>query len=308
MTIFDRSISVVYIFSLARDDIQAPARPNTRGTEAAQGLPEGIFGLPRTVAGEAASIRAAIGRDAIIFVRPFRKFPPVLKLIASPTSPYVRKVRIALAEKKIECQMVAASPWEPGNPVHAFSPLGKVPVLVLDDGTQLFDSRVIVEYIDTVSPVSRLIPEPNRQRIEVKRWEALADGICDAMVAIVLEAKRPAKQQNKDWTERQRQKVAAGVAELARELAENAWCNGESYSLADIATGCAFGLPRLPQSRTGLASRPSEPGAACREAREASFLPGNPAAQGVTTLVPRAALQAQPGSGVGWSGCPGAPS
>jgi glutathione S-transferase len=104
----------------------------------------------------------------------------VLKLIASKTSPYVRKVRIALAEKKIEYQMLEVSPNDPGNPVHDWSPLGKVPVLVLDDGTRLFDSRVIVEYIDTVSPVSRLIPEPNRQRIEVKRWEALADGICDA--------------------------------------------------------------------------------------------------------------------------------
>ena len=165
----------------------------------------------------------------------------MLTLISSPTSPYVRKVRIALAEKKIEYQVQDASPWEPGNPVHAWSPLGKVPVLVLDDGTQLFDSRVIVEYIDTVSPVSRLIPEPNRQRIEVKRWEALADGICDATLAIVLEAKRPAKQQNKDWVERQQQKIASGVAELSRELGENLWCNGESYSLADLATGCALG-------------------------------------------------------------------
>jgi len=165
----------------------------------------------------------------------------VLKLIASPTSPFVRKVRIALAEKKIEYQMVEASPWEPGNPVHTWNPLGKVPVLILEDGTHLFDSRVIVEYIDTVSPVSRLIPEPNRQRIEVKRWEALADGICDATLTIVLEARRPAKQQSKDWIERQQQKIAAGVAELARELGEKLWCNGESYSLADLATGCALG-------------------------------------------------------------------
>jgi len=165
----------------------------------------------------------------------------VLNLIASPTSPYVRKVRIALAEKKIEYQMTEASPWAPGNPVHAFSPLGKVPVLVLDDGTQLFDSRVIVEYIDTVSPVSRLIPEPSRQRIEVKRWEALADGMCDAAQAIVLERRRPARQQSKDWVERQQQKIEAGVAELARELGEKTWCNGESYTLADIATGCALG-------------------------------------------------------------------
>jgi glutathione S-transferase len=195
----------------------------------------------------------------------------VLKLIASPTSPYVRKVRIALAEKKIEYQMVESTPYEPGNPVHAWSPLGKVPVLVLDDGTNLFDSRVIVEYIDTVSPVSRLIPEPNRQRIEVKRWEALADGICDAALAIVLESRRPAKQQSKDWIARQRQKVDAGVAELARELEEKAWCDGESYTLADIATGCALGYldlrypdldwrrdyPNLARLAEKLAKRPS---------------------------------------------------
>ena len=186
-------------------------------------------------------------------------------------SPYVRKVRIALAEKKIEYHMVDASPWDPGNPVHAWSPLGKVPVLVLDDGTCLFDSRVIVEYIDTVSPVSRLIPEPNRQRIEVKRWEALADGICDAMITIVQESRRPARQQSKAWIERQQQKLGAGVAELARELEEKAWCDGESYTLADIATGCALGYldlrnpdldwrreyPNLAKLAEKLAKRPS---------------------------------------------------
>jgi glutathione S-transferase len=195
----------------------------------------------------------------------------VLKLIASKTSPYVRKVRIALAEKKIEYQMVEAAPYEPVNPVHTWSPLGKVPVLVLDDGTHLFDSRVIVEYIDSVSPVSRLIPEPNRQRIEVKRWEALADGICDAMIAVVMESRRPAGQQSKEWIARQRQKVGAGVAELSRELEEKAWCDGESYTLADIATGCALGYldlrnpeldwrqeyPNLARLTEKLAKRPS---------------------------------------------------
>jgi len=165
----------------------------------------------------------------------------VLKLIASLTSPFVRKVRIALAEKKIEYQIHEVSPWAPGNPVHAFSPLGRVPVLVLDDGMQLFDSRVIVEYLDTVSPVSRLIPEPSRQRIVVRRWEALADGICDAALEIVVEARRPLQQQSMEWIARQRQKVDAGVAELARDLADKPWCNGDGYSLADIATGCALG-------------------------------------------------------------------
>lgn len=175
----------------------------------------------------------------------------MLQLIASPTSPFARKVAIVLAEKKIESQLVDASPWADGNPVHAWNPLGKVPVLVLDDGTCLYDSRVIVEYLDSVSPVSRLIPEQSRQRIMVKRWEALADGICDAAVAIVVETRRPVRQQSKDWNARQRRKVVTGVAEMARELGDKAWCNGEGYSLADIAVGCALGYLDLRLPETG---------------------------------------------------------
>lgn len=165
----------------------------------------------------------------------------MLKLIASQTSPYARKVRIALAEKKIEYQMVEASGWVPGNPLHAYNPLGKLPVLILDDGTHLYDSRVIVEYIDLVSPVSRLIPEPARQRIAVKKWEALADGICDATAAIVIEGRRPQNLQSDEWISRQRRKIEEGVAELARELGDRGWCHAEAYSLADLATGCALG-------------------------------------------------------------------
>ena len=165
----------------------------------------------------------------------------MLKLIASRTSPFARKVRIVLAEKKVEYQMLEMTAWDAGNPVHAYNPLGKLPVLILDDGTHLYDSRVIVEYIDLVSPVSRLIPEPARQRIAVKKWEALADGICDATAAIVVERRRPAVLQSDEWIDRQRRKIREGTAELARELDERAWCHGETYSLADIATGCALG-------------------------------------------------------------------
>lgn len=163
-----------------------------------------------------------------------------MKLLASFTSPYARKVRIALAEKKIEYDLVEASPWDAGDAVAQFNPLGKIPTLVLEDGTTLFDSRVIVEYLDAVSPVSRLIPEPSRQRIAVKRWEALADGICEAAMLITLERKRPARQQSKQWMAHQDRKIARAVDALARELEERPWCNGESYSLADIATGCAL--------------------------------------------------------------------
>jgi len=164
----------------------------------------------------------------------------VLKLINSPASPYGRKVRVALAEKKIEYQVVEMSPAG-DNPVHEYNPLGKVPVLVLDDGTHLFDSRVIVEYIDSVSPVSRLIPEPARQRIVVRRWEALADGVCDATGLVNQERRRPSAMQNAEWIARQQRKIRQGVAEMARELEDRAWCNGEAYSLADIAAGCALG-------------------------------------------------------------------
>ena len=194
-----------------------------------------------------------------------------MKLIASLTSPYARKVRVALAEKKIEYDLIEESPWAAATTVPDYNPLGKVPVFVLDDGTTLFDSRVIVEYLDTVSPVSRLIPEPSRQRIVVRRWEALADGICDAAVALVLETKRAPRQQNKDWIERQRAKVDRGLKELATELSDKVWCNGEAYSLADIATGCALAYldlrhaaidwrgmyPNLVKLAVKLAKRPS---------------------------------------------------
>ena len=177
----------------------------------------------------------------------------MLTLLATTTSPYARKVRIALAEKKFEYQMKDLSPWAGDNPLHAFNPLGKVPVLVLDDGTHLYDSRVIVEYLDTVSPVSRLIPEPSRQRIAVRRTEALADGVCDAAIAIVLEGRRPAAQQSGEWIARQRRKVEAGVAELSKELGDKTWCNGEGYSLADIAAGCALGYLKFREAAIGYA-------------------------------------------------------
>src|SRR2546423_11280499 len=131
-----------------------------------------------------------------------------MKLLASKTSPYARKVRIAFAEKKIEYTLVEQDPWSPDTIVGQHNPLGKVPVLVLEDGTNLFDSRVIVEYIDLVSPVSRLIPEPTRQRILVKRWEALADGLMDAAVNARIESLRSRKLQSAEAIERHRTKMA----------------------------------------------------------------------------------------------------
>ena len=113
-----------------------------------------------------------------------------MKLLSSPASPYTRKVRIVLTEKKIECELETVDVAPAENPVNRHNPLGKIPTLLLDDGTALYDSRVIVEYLDNVSPVSRLIPEPARQRIVVRRWEALADGVLDAGLLVRYESLR----------------------------------------------------------------------------------------------------------------------
>jgi glutathione S-transferase len=164
-----------------------------------------------------------------------------MKLIGSLTSPYVRKARVVLAEKKIDYDFVLDSPWAEDSAVAKFNPLGKVPVLVLDDDSTLFDSRVIVEYLDNMTPNNKLFPATSRERITIKRWEALADGICDAAATAFLEAKRPKKLQDPKWIERQRGKIALGLEALAGDVGESPWCFGNSLTLADIAVGSALG-------------------------------------------------------------------
>jgi glutathione S-transferase len=164
-----------------------------------------------------------------------------MKLIGSHTSPFVRKVRVVLAEKKIDYEFVIDSPWLDDSKVPDVNPLGKIPVLVLDDDTPLFDSRVIVEYIDNVTPNNKLFPAPNRERTEVKRWEALADGLCDAAVAALLEGKRPKKEQSASWIERQHGKVKRSLEFMAEELGDKSFCMGTHISMADLAVGTALG-------------------------------------------------------------------
>ena len=167
-----------------------------------------------------------------------------MKLIGSLTSPYVRKVRIVMAEKKLDYQHELEDVWA-SDKIMASNPLGKVPCLVLAGGEALFDSRVIVEYLDTRSPVSRLIPEGSRERIEVRTWEALADGLIDAAILARLEQHwvgRSAEQRSAAWIERQLQKVNASVDAISTGLADKPWCsNGNHLTLADIAVGCALG-------------------------------------------------------------------
>jgi glutathione S-transferase len=164
-----------------------------------------------------------------------------MKLFGSLASPFARKVRIVAAEKRIDYTFERADPWQYEQGIAVHNPLGKVPVLVLEDGTALYDSRVIVEFLDAVSPIGRLIPADHRERIEVRRWEALADGILDAGGAARKERQRPSHEQNSAWIARQLGKVSRGVAAMNLDLEGRTWCAGSGYSLADIAVGCCVG-------------------------------------------------------------------
>jgi glutathione S-transferase len=164
-----------------------------------------------------------------------------MKLLGSLASPFTRKVRIVLAEKKIECDLDLVDVQPVDNPVNAHNPLGKIPTLLLDDGTALYDSRVIVEFLDAVSPISRLIPDEARPRVAVRRWEALADGVLDAGLLVRHELLRDKRERSKAWTDKQLARMRRGLEQMSAELGERAFCHGERYSLADIALGCCAG-------------------------------------------------------------------
>jgi glutathione S-transferase len=165
-----------------------------------------------------------------------------MKLVGSLTSPYVRKVRVVMAEKKLDYELILENVWAENTQIQAHNPLGKVPCLIMDDGGSLFDSRVIVEYLDTLSPVGRLIPQQGRDRAATKCWEAIADGVLDAAVAINIEVnRRPPELRSEPWIERQYGKIAAALAYMDNGLGEEPFCMGVNLSLADIAVGCALG-------------------------------------------------------------------
>ncbi|QEI07906.1 glutathione S-transferase [Pigmentiphaga aceris] len=165
-----------------------------------------------------------------------------MKLIGSLTSPFVRKVRIVLAEKRLDYRFELEDVWADDSQIQQFNPLGKVPVLITDDGSAIFDSRVIVEYVDTLSPVSRLIPSASRERVDIKCWEALADGLLDAAVLINIEkTQRDEGARSAKLVARQQRKIDHALVMLSNQLGDKAFCTGRNYTLADIATGCALG-------------------------------------------------------------------
>jgi glutathione S-transferase len=175
-----------------------------------------------------------------------------MKLIGAITSPYVRKVRVVMAEKKLDYQFIPEDVWSPDTSIATSNPLGKVPCLIMEGGEAVFDSRVIVEYLDTLSPVGKLIPPSGRERAEVKTWEALADGVLDAAILARLEATwagRSDGQRSQAWIDRQLGKVDGALQAMSRGLGDKPFCSGIHLSLSDVAVGCALGYLsfRFPQ-------------------------------------------------------------
>lgn len=164
-----------------------------------------------------------------------------MKLIGSLTSPYVRKVRVVMAEKKLDYQLVLEDVWGQ-DAILAANPLGKVPCLIMEGGEAVFDSRVIVEYVDTLSPVGKLIPPSGRERVEVRTWEALADGVCDAAILARLEATWGPREgaRSEAWIERQMSRVHSALKAMSLGLGDKPWCSGNHFTLADVAVGVAL--------------------------------------------------------------------
>ena len=165
-----------------------------------------------------------------------------MKLIGSLASPYVRKVRVVLAEKKLDYEFELEDVWAANTTIDKLNPLGKVPSLIMEDGNVMIDSRVMVEYLDTLTPVCKLLPPNGRDRADIKCWEALADGMLDAAVSVRLERlMRPVEKQSEEWMARQMRKVQLGLASLSEKLGEQPYCAGNHYTLADVAVGCTLG-------------------------------------------------------------------
>lgn len=169
-----------------------------------------------------------------------------MKLIIASPSPFARKVRVALIEKGLAFEEVMDEPWNPTAMAPGWNPLGTVPILLLDDGRALYDSRVIGAYVDTLAP-PRLIPDDAPARIEALQTEAIADGMSDAAVLLVLEEHRRPGMQSAEWQARQRRKLERGAAELAGRLGDREHFVGDALTIADIAAAATLAYLDLRQ-------------------------------------------------------------
>ena len=165
----------------------------------------------------------------------------MLRLISATPSPYARKVRIALVEKSIPFELITEVPWDSTTATPAYNPLEKLPVLIMEDGSAIYESRFILEYLEAKYPAPPLLPPDIDGRLAARQAEVLADGVCDACVLLFWERHRPAGQQSEPWMARQQRKVDGGLAALAGIAGDREWAIGDAFGLADIVTGTMLG-------------------------------------------------------------------
>ena len=163
-----------------------------------------------------------------------------MKLISATPSPYARKVRIALAEKGLSFELITEVPWNEDTRTPLYNPLEKLPILLLEDGTSVYESHFILEYLEVKHPAPPLLPTDPDGALAAKRLQVLGDGVCDAFVLLFFERMRPADQRSASWMARQQRKIEGGVREIERLIGTRQWAVGDSFGLGDIAVGCTL--------------------------------------------------------------------
>lgn len=194
-----------------------------------------------------------------------------MRLISATPSPYARKVRIALAEKGVPFELHTEVPWNDDTSLPQHNPLEKLPVLILDDGTALYESSFILEWIERKHPEPPLLPGDVDGILAHKQLDALATGTCDALLLVFFERMRPEAHRSQPWMARQMRKVRGGVAEIARRVGDHDFAVRDRFGLGDVAAGSVLGYlevrfpeldwrgehPNLGRYMDGLMRRPS---------------------------------------------------
>ena len=165
----------------------------------------------------------------------------MFKLISATPSPYARKVRIALAEKGLPFELVTEVPWDSTTSTPKYNPLEKLPVLILEDGSSVYESSFILQYLEWKYPETPLLPVDVDGKIAARRLEVLCDGVCDAFVLMFFERQRAEAAKSPEWMARQRRKIDGGVREMARLVGDRTFAVGREFSLGDIAVGTLIG-------------------------------------------------------------------
>lgn len=163
-----------------------------------------------------------------------------MRLIIATPSPFARKIRVVVREKNIACDEDIHNPWNTDSTITELNPLGQIPILTTDDQQQIFDSRVIFDYLEKLEPAHSLLPSDPVEQIQTRKIESVGDGISDATVLLVMEAHRPKHLQSSDWMERQQKKVENSLHFLDNRLKNRNWFVGDEFTLADISVGCAL--------------------------------------------------------------------